>query len=309
MRGRPVISVILRLVVIGVLASCLGFALLASWLGYPWLAIVLPLLVASLYFGGLAVEFLWLYRSFGSADGIRPARLVLARALLAECRVSPMVFFGRQPFRCNSYPDAPCAVATKFRGVLLVHGFFCNRGIWNPWLRQFYRSGRAFSAVDLEPVFGPIDAYVETIDAAARKLRHATGKRVVVVAHSMGGVAVRAWLASRDAGDLVHHVVTIATPHGGTRMASRSHSANATQMAIGSAWLTALSAAESNQTGRVSRTPVTCFWSECDNIVFPVRAATLVGADNIRLGGVPHVAMVYHPTVLDTVTKLALEPD
>ena len=40
---------------------------------------------------------------------------------------------------------------------------------------------------------------------------------------------------------------------------------------------------------------MTCFYSHCDNIVFPPVTATLQGADNRHLPGVAHVQMADHP--------------
>jgi hypothetical protein len=72
-------------------------------------------------------------------------------------------------------------------------------------------------------------------------------------------------------------------------------------MRHGSTWLSELARRDAT----VSRTQVVCFWSHCDNIVFPTRSATLPGADNRHLEGTPHVAMVYHPTVIDEVMRAA----
>jgi len=40
---------------------------------------------------------------------------------------------------------------------------------------------------------------------------------------------------------------------------------------------------------------MTCYYSHCDNIVFPASRATLEGADNRHLPGVAHVQMADHP--------------
>ncbi len=180
-----------------------------------------------------------------------------------------------------------------------MHGFFCNRGLWNPWLRRLRAAEIPFIAVSLEPVFGSIDAYREPIAAAAHALERVTGLAPVVAAHSMGGLAVRAWLAS-DPEARVHRFVTIASPHAGTSMAKRRRGAlNIAQMAPGSDWLLALAARESTR----PRAQLVCFWSHCDNIVFPTRNATLPDADNRHLERTPHVRMVFHPAVFDEVLR------
>jgi pimeloyl-ACP methyl ester carboxylesterase len=73
--------------------------------------------------------------------------------------------------------------------------------------------GHAYVAVNLEPVFGSIDAYASTVDDAVRRVTQATG-RAPVMAHSMGGLATRAWLQAFSADARVHRVITLGTPHG-----------------------------------------------------------------------------------------------
>jgi pimeloyl-ACP methyl ester carboxylesterase len=122
----------------------------------------------------------------------------------------------------------------------------------------------------------------------------------VIVAHSMGGLAARACLAERPEARC-HRLVTIASPHAGTRLGAHGRSANIAQMRLGSAWLAQLAARESV----ASRERLTCFWSHCDNIVFPTRSATLAGADNRHLPETPHVQMVEHPAVFEEVLRIA----
>jgi triacylglycerol esterase/lipase EstA (alpha/beta hydrolase family) len=212
---------------------------------------------------------------------------------------APLVFCWRQPFRSQAEPDS-LADSKDRRGVVLVHGFVCNRGVWNPWMRVLRERGIPFTAVNLEPPFGSIDRYPDVIDAAVRRLEAATGLPPVVVAHSMGGLAVRAWLARHAAAARVQRVVTVASPHRGTYLARWSQTPNGHEMKRDSAWLRALEAQERADGG--SR--FVCFFSHCDNIVFPTGTATLPGADNRHLDGTAHVHMVYHPEVLRAVLAL-----
>jgi triacylglycerol esterase/lipase EstA (alpha/beta hydrolase family) len=112
----------------------------------------------------------------------------------------------------------------------------------------------------------------------------------------MGGLAARAWLAAQPDAPL-HRLVTIATPHAGTRLGAHGRGANINQMRLGSDWLEQLAGREN----AASRARFTCFWSHCDNIVFPTRNATLPGADNRHLAVTPHVQMVDHPAVFEEV--------
>jgi triacylglycerol esterase/lipase EstA (alpha/beta hydrolase family) len=296
-----------------VFGAILAFVL-AMRIGQPWLALAYPVVVIAAYAAVLAAEFVQLRRSYAEDDPLRPSMGELVKAWAIEILVAPRIFLWHQPFRNASEPDHWPPHARGRRGIVLVHGFFCNRGLWNPWLRRLRADGIPFVAVSLEPVFGPIERYCETIGSAVAAVERATGMAPVIVAHSMGGLAVRAWLAANvDA--RVHALVTIATPHAGTRLGgdpSARHLAllrhvrgrNVEQMRHGSEWLAELERRDAT----TKRTRVVCFWSHCDNIVFPTRTATLAGADNRHLGGTPHVAMVFHPAVIEATLKAVAAP-
>jgi triacylglycerol esterase/lipase EstA (alpha/beta hydrolase family) len=141
---------------------------------------------------------------------------------------------------------------------------------------------------------------VPAIDAAVARLHQATGQPPLIVAHSMGGLATRAWLASTPgAAQRVQHVITVGTPHHGTWMARFGHTRNARQMRIGGPWLTALASGPTAAPAAL----FTCFFGHGDNIVFPATTATLAGADNRHLPAVAHVAMLEHPAVWAEVLR------
>ena len=230
-------------------------------------------------------------------------------AWVGEVLAAWRVFSRDQPLFADAEADVPGTPGRT--GVLLVHGYFCNRGVWRPWLPRLRALGVPCTALTLEPAFGRIDDWVPAIDHAVAALRRSTGRAPLVVAHSMGGLAVRAWLAAQPgaaaADARVLHIITIATPHQGTWMARFGHTPNARQMRIGGAWLAELGSAEApHQQARHSR--VTCFYSHADNIVFPATTATLPGADNRHLPAVAHVAMVQHPAVWDEVLQRLQAP-
>jgi triacylglycerol esterase/lipase EstA (alpha/beta hydrolase family) len=116
----------------------------------------------------------------------------------------------------------------------------------------------------------------------------------------MGGLAARAWLRACQADDRVHHVITIGAPHQGTWLGRFSPSTNAQQMSLHSNWIRQLEKDEPAQ--RSQR--FTCYYSNCDNIVFPTSVATLPGADNRLVPGVPHVALAFDRRVMNEALAL-----
>jgi triacylglycerol lipase len=269
--------------------------------GSPVLAFSGFLLILFGYALFLGCEFV-LLRLFGGEAAISPARTgELFRAWCGEVMRTPAVFCWRQPFRAQAEPDLVRGdgVAGQ-RGVVLVHGFMCNRAFWNPWLKKLRARGVPFIAVSLEPPFGSIDGYADSVGVAMRRIESVTGQAPVVVAHSMGGLAVRTWLVKNaGAARRAHRVITIASPHRGTWLAHLFHAPNSLQMRRGSSWLADIAALES----RTDRERFTCFYGRCDNIVFPISTATLPDADNRHLPGTAHVQMAFCDGVFDELLK------
>jgi hypothetical protein len=291
--------------------TLLSLALL--WLGHTlpdgrWGAAAAGLLVLG---GGhalvLGLEFVlvaWVNRH----DPAPPATLALRlRAWWAESLAAPRVFLWQQPFRSRRWSDHLPASAHGRRGVLLVHGFVCNRGLWNPWLQRLTALDVPVVALNLEPAFGSIEAYHEAIESGVACLQACTGLPPMVVAHSMGGLALRSWRARPGNAARVQRVITLGTPHHGTVLARWALVRNARQMRRDGPWLDSLRERE-RQAAATPGVDFTCFYSHCDNIVCPASTAALPGADNRHLDGVAHVHMVAHAVPwAETLQRLGLD--
>jgi pimeloyl-ACP methyl ester carboxylesterase len=287
------------------LLSAVGW-LVGFWPVSIGLALAGFLVITCGYIGFLGLEFVALWFVNRTDPAPRPRVRELLGAWLGETLTAPRVFCGWQPFLHRAIPDhVPDGLGmTGQRGVVLVHGFFCNRGFWTPWLRRLRAEGRVFAAVSLEPVFGSIDGYAPQIDAAVRRVTAATGLPPLLVCHSMGGLAARAWLRAMKAEDRVFHVVTIGTPHRGTWLARFGHAANGVQMRLGSDWHAQLDHGMPENRHAL----FTCWYSNCDNIVFPTSTATLPGAENRLVHGAAHVQMAFLPQVMDATLSLLKPP-
>lgn len=329
--ARSAIARLQRLSITGLLASSALWALGWWHIGWPTVGVLGALAILGLHAWVLGVEVLISRAVNRRSAGHVPGWRASWRAWVAESLLYPQVFYGRQPWCWRAHADRlPVATGverTPGRGVVLVHGFMCNRGFWNPWMRRLQASGVPFLAVNLEPPLTSIDDHLPTVDAAVRRMAQATGQPVVVVGHSMGGLVARAWRAGPGRGAPVARIVTIGSPHHGTWMAAHSRAACGVQMRCGSDWMSALvrgecdgdtadapaavpTLAPAGGAPGVSRRPgayadFICFYSDCDNIVFPTETGCLPGADNRLLAGLAHVELAFAPDVLRCVMEAA----
>lgn len=283
----------------------LGLGALAVLRGNSVLALLPALLLPLGWVVLLGLECLVLLPlSARGQAGPAPGLALRLAAWGREVKASARAFAWEQVWREQAWPDR-LPPGARAPGVLLVHGFGCNRGFWNPWLARLTASGVPFVALSLEPPWGDPDAHAPALEAAARRLQVATGQPPVVVAHSMGGVVVRAWLRARalaacatgsgphvPAAEAPAALLCIASPHHGTWLAHFPWAGAAWALRRDSAWRQALAAHEAAQ-------PVppdcTCLWSRCDNVVMPADSACLPGARNLEVAGTPHVALAFHP--------------
>ncbi len=272
----------------------LGAGLWDDQRGWAVVCVTAPLLITPVILG---IQCFWAAQVNRHDALVQPASLMQwLGAWWAECLAAAQVFMWWQPFRHNAIADhlpPKPADPSGQRGVVFVHGFFCNRALWTGWMRRLRLGKRAYIAVDLEPAFGSISEYARVIENAMVHIERATGLAPILIGHSMGGLAIRAWAAQYIGrqGNMarVHRIITLGTPHHGTAMAAFSHTENGGEMRQTSAWLT----------DNTSRLPdnfakhCTCYFSHCDNIVFPASSATLAGADNRHMAGHAHVHLAF----------------
>lgn len=284
--------------------------LLAGWVGWSWgrsgwLVAAGAVLLLFGYALVLGLEFFAVVHVNRRDPAPRATARALMKAWWHEVQVAPRVFSWRQPFRWRGLPDDHAGSSQGRPAVVFVHGFVCNRGFWLPWMQTLRSRGVPYTSVNLEPVFGSIDHYIPQIDDAVRRAQALTGAAPVLVCHSMGGLAARAWRAATpDADTRVRHIVTIGSPHHGTWLGQFSHVANGRQMRQGSPWLQALQRRETERWPTGTYAAFTCWYSSADNIVFPASSATLPGADNRFVHGQPHVAMAFADEVMEGTLSL-----
>lgn len=227
------------------------------------------------------------------------------RALCSDARALEIAL-GRmalEPFRAA--PETAVAGSPwPARPVLLVHGFGCSRAVWRPLLSRLRAMGIGpVRAVSLEPLLADIETNARKLLRELESLKsRAGGKAIAVVAHSMGGLVVRAALR-RSAPGLIGRIITIGAPHHGTAVACWFRWRSTRQMCPGSSWLGELNACQEGRLG----IPVTTLYSLDDNYIVPAESARLDGARAIELEGLGHLALLDSKTVLEHVISELLQ--
>lgn len=174
--------------------------------------------------------------------------------------------------------------------VLLLHGFGMNRTQW-VWL------GRRLAKLDLGPVYGRTYFSPRSIAANAAHLRRMVDEilarenatKVDIVAHSLGGLVARYYIERMGGADRVGCLVTIASPHRGTKLGRLGLVTAARELIVGLPF-------EAQPVG----VRYVGIWSPDDAIVQPAESASLAnwGRDYV-FDGEGHLSLLISPKVLD----------
>ncbi len=181
--------------------------------------------------------------------------------------------------------------------VLLVHGVLCNAGVWARAAR-FLRDKQVAGVYSLSygPPLASIELFAEQLARKIDGVLAATGaRRVIVIAHSMGGLVVRAYLR-RFGSDRLARVMSIGAPHHGSMHAWFFPGVSLAQLRPGNAWLAALNAESLDPSLRFLS-----LWSWHDSMVAPQTSSELPGSIDATLVGVGHNALLTDPHVFSRV--------
>ena len=255
-----------------------GTGAIGALLAIPALALGARFLVVCTMFA-----LAWLHRMSRRGDeriGIASSVAMVLREYGAFLALN----FYRTPWENRALRPDPPPDAPGDRPVVLVHGYFANRGCWAPLVAALERAG-------VGPVYVPTcRAHFASIERFEDDLHRviesvAAGRRVVLVAHSMGGLVARAYLARRGA-SRVARLITIGSPHHGTRLAAWGAGENARQMVPGSGFLRELEALEAAG----AMPPAVSIYSTHDNMILPQDSSRLAWARNRPVTGLGHVS-------------------
>lgn len=188
-------------------------------------------------------------------------------------------------------PPAPAPFPEAPVPVLLVPGWYSEATDLEPLMARLIEAGwppARVRAINFADPVGSNEAHADEVSAAVEALRRDTGAdRIDVVAHSMGGLALRASLA-RTEGTGVRRVVFLGTPQRGTWVAYLAWGEGGKEMEPDSDFLAELNQGDpipASISALTIRTPL-------DTHVVPGGNATLPGALDVEVCCPTHPGLV-----------------
>ena len=183
--------------------------------------------------------------------------------------------------------------------VVLLHGFIDNRSVFVLLRRSLAQHGRQqIESLNYSPLTCDIRTAAELLSRHIEEICERTGSRQVdIVGHSLGGLIAR-YYVQRLGGDLrVRTLVTLGTPHSGTRVVPLANAHPIVrQMRPGSELLEELTLPAPG-----CRTHFVSFWSDLDHLMDPLESACIdhpdLTAQNVQVSGIGHLALPVHPAV------------
>ncbi|WP_030233529.1 MULTISPECIES: esterase/lipase family protein [unclassified Streptomyces] len=190
--------------------------------------------------------------------------------------------------------------------VVLLHGFIDNRSVFVLLRRSLAQHGRQqIESLNYSPLTCDIRAAAESFGRHIEEVCERTGaEQVDVVGHSLGGLIARYYVQRLGGDARVRTLVTLGTPHSGTRVAPLADAHPIVrQMRPGSPVLEELT-----RPAPGCRTHFVGFWSDLDTVMDPVETARIdhpdLTAQNVRVTGIGHLALPVHPTVANGIRQV-----
>ena len=167
--------------------------------------------------------------------------------------------------------------------VIFVHGVGARPSFFKP-MRHHLERRRGLKTHALSMTARDVEASAAELLTFVQSMRAKGVDRVNVVGHSMGGLIARWMVQEMEGTALVDTLVTLATPHHGTRAAYLSPIARIRALRPGSPLLRQLNSTDPRELS----TRLVSVFGDVDVMVVPSNSARLSGGENIQLQRLTH---------------------
>lgn len=216
----------------------------------------------------------------------------------------PLGFWMRQR---HPEPDLTCRVPP----VILIHGLYHNAGAW--MLYRYWLKRAGFKNIYTFDYNSWRSSFEDCLEGLVRRVQEVKAlfpqQKVVLMGHSLGGVLSRACSDSEACGKDIQTVVTLGSPHKGSKLAVLGLGRLAESLVFGGAFMEEME----RTTAPHQNIPRLAFYSPVDNMVLPNHAleTSCEGWVHRRIAPISHVAILYHrPTarlILDHLENIVQE--
>ena len=274
---------------------------------------LLALLVLTTVSITLVFYLCWYYdrRSFPEQSvlpGEQPLRLLPVLLGVAKEAAALTLLVASYPLRLI-HDTAPAR--SRHHGeppVILVHGYGGNSAnfLFMQWRLKWRGWSNVYSVSYTPPHINARKLSQQVVDHVERILAATGAEKAHLICHSMGGPLTRYALKNLGLAGKVDRVITLGSPHYGSRVAGLFPPLGAAaQLRYQSPFIRELASEETCPGGA----RYFSVFSNMDNFVLPVSTAVLHGAEeNIHVPYLGHCALLYSTRVMDQVERCLLAP-
>lgn len=220
-------------------------------------------------------------------------KLKLSRFLAALFLVAP-----------SCCPKPPVAASPPTRRVVLVHGFMETGSTFKTLQRRLEKRG--FECYTPRLLHNDGRGGLENLAVHLKQdidAKFGPQEPISIVAFSMGGLVSRHYLQNLGGAARCKNLITVSSPHNGTKAAWIYPSQGAKEMRPGSSFLTNLHSTQ----GNLEKIQVASYRTPLDLVILPPTSSVWDRAENLEYPVILHPMMLTSRRVLDDIEKRLVE--